>query len=88
MADDVAHRPAAAIPEVFTGLRIGFTATMPGVLLSEMFGSKNGIGFLLMNAMGLNHVNEIMALTLLLAGFAALVNLTLLAIERRLHGVR
>ena len=78
----------AAIPEVFTGLRIGFAATMLGVLLSEMFGSKNGIGFLLMNAIGLNHVNEIMALTFLLAGFAALVNLTLLAIDRRLHGVR
>ncbi|MEI7711401.1 MAG: ABC transporter permease subunit [Rhodospirillales bacterium] len=78
----------AAIPEVFTGLRIGFAATMLGVLLSEMFGSKNGLGFLLMNAIGLNHVNDIMALTLLLAGFAAVVNLLLLAVDRRLHGVR
>ncbi len=78
----------AAIPEVFTGLRIGFAATMLGVLLSEMFGSKNGLGFLLMNAIGLNHVNDIMALTLLLAGFAAAVNLALLAVDRRLHGVR
>ncbi len=75
----------AAIPEVFTGLRIGFAATMLGVLLSEMFGSKNGLGFLLMNAIGLNHVNDIMALTLLLAGFAACVNLALLAVDRRLH---
>lgn len=75
----------AAIPEVFTGLRIGFAATMLGVLLSEMFGSKNGLGFLLMNAIGLNHVNDIMALTLLLAGFATLVNLALLAVDRRLH---
>lgn len=78
----------AAIPEVFTGLRIGFAATMLGVLLSEMFGSKNGLGFLLMNAIGLNHVNDIMALTLLLAGFAAVVNLALLALDRRLHGAR
>ena len=75
----------AAIPEVFTGLRIGFAATMLGVLLSEMFGSKNGLGFLLMNAIGLNHVNDIMALTLLLAGFASVVNLVLLAMDRRLH---
>jgi NitT/TauT family transport system permease protein len=78
----------AAVPEVFTGLRIGFAATMLGVLLSEMFGSKNGIGFLLMNAIGLNQVNTIMALTFLLAGFAAVVNLALLAVDRRLHGVR
>ena len=77
----------AAIPEVFTGLRIGFAATMLGVLLSEMFGSKNGLGFLLMNAIGLNHVNDIMALTLLLAGFAACVNLALLAVDRRLHRI-
>jgi NitT/TauT family transport system permease protein len=77
----------AAIPEVFSGLRIGFAATMLGVLLSEMFGSKNGLGFLLMNAIGLNHVNDIMALTLLLAGFAAVVNLALLAVDRRLHRV-
>jgi NitT/TauT family transport system permease protein len=77
----------AAIPEVFSGLRIGFAATMLGVLLSEMFGSKNGLGFLLMNAIGLNHVNDIMALTLLLAGFAAVVNLALLAVDRRLHRI-
>ena len=75
----------AAIPEIFTGLRIGFGATMVGVLLSEMFGSKSGLGFMLMNAIGLNRVDEITALTLLLAGFAVLINLMLLAIDRRLH---
>jgi NitT/TauT family transport system permease protein len=75
----------AAIPEVFTGLRVGFAATMLGVLLSEMFGSKQGLGFMLMNAIALNQVNLIMSLTLLLAGFAAIVNLILLAIDKRLH---
>ena len=75
----------ATIPEVFTGLRLGFAGTMLGVLLSEMFGSKNGLGFMLMNAIGLNQVDLIMSLTLLLTGFAAAVNLILLAIDRRLH---
>jgi NitT/TauT family transport system permease protein len=75
----------SAIPEVFTGLRIGFAATMLGVLLSEMFGSKNGLGFMLMNAIGLDQVSLIMSLTLLLAGFAAIVNIALLAVDRRLH---
>ena len=75
----------ATIPEVFTGLRIGFAGTMLGVLLSEMFGSKNGLGFMLMNAIGLNQVNLIMSLTLLLVSFAALVNLGLLHVDRRLH---
>jgi NitT/TauT family transport system permease protein len=75
----------AVIPEVFTGLRIGFGATLVGVLLSEMFGSKRGLGFMLMNAIGLNRVDLIMALTLLLAGFAAIANLALLALDKRLH---
>ena len=75
----------AAIPEVFTGLRIGFAATMLGVLLSEMFGSKSGLGFMLMNAIGLNQVDVITSLTLLLAGFAVSVNLVLLAVDKRLH---
>ncbi len=75
----------ATIPEVFTGLRLGFAGTMLGVLLSEMFGSKNGLGFMLMNAIGLNQVNLIMALTLVLVGFAAVVNLALLALDGRLH---
>jgi NitT/TauT family transport system permease protein len=50
-----------------------------------MFGSKNGLGFMLMNAIGLNQVNLIMSLTLLLVAFAAGVNLLLLSIDRRLH---
>ena len=40
-----------------------------------------------MNAIGLNHVNDIMALTLLLGGFAAVVNLVLMAVDRRLTGL-
>lgn len=75
----------ASIPEIFTGLRLGFGSTMVGVLLSEMFGSKSGLGFMLMNAIGLNMTDLVMSLTLLLAGFAIIVNLTLLAIDKRLH---
>lgn len=75
----------AVLPEVFSGLRIGFSATLLGVLLCEMFGSKNGLGFLLMNAIGGSRVDETMSLTLLLAGTAGVMNLALLAIDRRLH---
>jgi hypothetical protein len=37
-------------------------------------------------AIGLNHVNDIMPLTLLLGGFAAVVNSVLMAVDRRLTG--
>lgn len=75
----------AALPEVFTGLRVGFSLTLIGTLLSEMFGSRRGLGFLLMNAIGLHNMDVIMTLTLLLVLFAGLVNVVMLAIDRRLH---
>jgi NitT/TauT family transport system permease protein len=75
--------PAAA-PEIFSGLRIGFSLTLIGTLLGEMFASQRGIGFLLMNAIGLHNVDVIMALTFLLTLFAASAGIALLALNRRL----
>jgi NitT/TauT family transport system permease protein len=75
----------AALPEIFTGLRVGFSVTLLGVIMSEMFGSKRGIGFLLMNALGVNNVHLIMSLALLMVTFAALANAILMAIESRLY---
>jgi NitT/TauT family transport system permease protein len=75
----------AALPEIFTGLRIGFALTMIGTVLGEMFASQRGLGYMLMNAIGLHNVDVIMAITLLLTAFAAAVSAVLLAIDRRLH---
>ena len=50
-----------------------------------MFASQRGLGYLLMNAIGLHNVDLIMSVTLLLVVFAAGVNAMLLAIDRRLH---
>lgn len=75
----------AALPEIVSGQRIGFALTLLGVLLGEMFASQRGLGFLIMNAIGLNDVPTIMALALLLAIFAVIVSSALLAIDRHLH---
>lgn len=75
----------AALPEIFTGLRVGFSVTLIGTLLSEMFGSRQGIGYLLMNAIGQNAVLLIMSVTLLIVVFAVCSNALLLLIEARLH---
>ena len=75
----------AAIPEIFTGFRVGFSLTMIGTVLGEMFASQRGLGYLLMNAIGLHNVDIIMAITLMLVIFAAIVSATLLAIDRHLH---
>jgi len=75
----------AALPEVFTGLRIGFTVTLLGVLLGEMFASKQGLGYLIMNAMSLAQSEEMLAVAIVLFVFAAIANALLLFIEHRLH---
>ncbi|WP_291296363.1 ABC transporter permease [Elioraea sp.] len=74
----------AALPEIFTGLRIGFSLTLIGTLLGEMFASQRGLGFMLMNAIGLHHVDIIMSITLLVTVFAVTVSLLLIHLDRKL----
>jgi NitT/TauT family transport system permease protein len=75
----------AAIPEIFTGIRIGFSLTLIGTLLGEMFASQRGLGFLLIQAIGLHNIRLIMALTLLLVVVAVTASALLLAVDRRLR---
>jgi NitT/TauT family transport system permease protein len=73
------------LPEVFTGLRIGFSVTLLGVLLGEMFASKQGLGSMIMTDMQLLQGEEMMTVTIVLFAFAAVANALLLWIEHRLH---
>jgi NitT/TauT family transport system permease protein len=75
----------ATLPEVVSGLRIGLTVTLLGVLLAEMFAAKQGLGFMIMNAMSLLQNEEMIAIAVLLFAFAAFANAFLLWIEHRLH---
>jgi NitT/TauT family transport system permease protein len=75
----------ATLPEVVAGLRIGFTVTLLGVLLAEMFAAKQGLGFLIMNAMSLLQGEEMIAIAVILFAFAACANAMLLWLEHALH---
>jgi NitT/TauT family transport system permease protein len=75
----------AALPEIFTGIRIGFALTLIGTLLGEMFASQYGLGNQLMRAIGLHDVDLIMAIAVMLTVVAAVGSGILLAIDRRLH---
>lgn len=75
----------AAVPEIVAGLRIGFSLTLLGTLLGEMFASQRGIGHLLMRAIDRNDAPTIMALALMLFLFATAVSLGLLQWDRRLR---
>lgn len=75
----------ATLPEVVAGLRIGFTVTLLGVLIAEMFASKDGLGFLIVNAMALLQTEEMITIAVVLFVFAAVANALLLWMEHRLH---
>lgn len=75
----------AIIPEMMTGLRIGFSLTLLGVVIGELFASKNGLGFLITNAINLHDVPTMMAVIVLLFTFAIVTNTALLWLDRRLH---
>lgn len=75
----------ACVPEIFTGLRLGFSLTLLGTIFGEFFASQKGVGFRLMNAIDLRDIPAIMSLILILVAFAVIVNAALLALDRRLH---
>ena len=75
----------SAVPEVFSGIRIGISLTFIGTILAEMFGSKSGLGYRLMQAIGLNDGALVLALTLIIVVAAAAFSGILLAIDKRLH---
>ena len=76
----------ASLPEIVTGFRLGFSLTLLGTLIGEMFASQRGIGYLLIKSMENNDIDIIIALALLLVTLATAASWLLLTLERRLHG--
>ena len=76
----------AALPGIAIGLRVGLSVTILGVLIGEMFASKKGLGFRLINAIGNDDIPSIMAIAVLISAFALAVNYVLLLIvaDRRI----
>ncbi|MDO9413935.1 MAG: ABC transporter permease subunit [Pseudolabrys sp.] len=74
-----------ALPEIVSGLRIGFSLTLLGVLIGEMFASQRGLGYLIMNAIGLHDVPTIMAVIAMLGIAAVLASAFMLWLDHRLH---
>jgi NitT/TauT family transport system permease protein len=75
----------ASLPEIVTGFRLGFSLTLLGTLIGEMFASQRGIGYLLIKSMENNSIDIILALALLLVLLASAASWLLLALERRIH---
>jgi NitT/TauT family transport system permease protein len=75
----------AVLPEIVTGLRVGFALTLLGVLIGEMFASQRGLGFLIINDINQHNVPMTTAVTLLVVVFAVAANGLMLALNRRMH---
>lgn len=75
----------AALPEIVTGMRVGFSLTLLGVIIGEMFASKQGLGFMVINAINLADVETMMAVAFILFVAAAIANGILLWIDHWLH---
>ena len=79
----------AILPEIISGVRLGFSLTLLGVLIGEMFASQRGLGFLLTSAINLGQIDTIMAIALLLTVFAIACNALLMMFDRHLtHQIR
>jgi NitT/TauT family transport system permease protein len=72
-------------PEIITGLRVGFSLTLLGVLIGEMFASQRGLGFLIINGIEVHDVRMTTTVTLIIVVFAIAANGLLLALDRRAH---
>jgi NitT/TauT family transport system permease protein len=79
----------AVLPEIFSGLRIGLSVTLLGVVLGEMFASTRGLGSMLMGAIGLADFRSVAAVTFMLIVLATMLSSIMLWLDRRLrHGAK
>jgi NitT/TauT family transport system permease protein len=74
----------AILPSMVAGLRLGFGVTFLGVILSQMFAAKSGLGFVLMQSVSLHDMPQMYGLVFLLTLFAFAINGALLLWERHL----
>lgn len=72
----------ACLPQIISGLRIGFAVTLLGVLIGEMFSSQRGLGFLLVNGMAQHNVPLSTSVVFVIVLFAVGANAAMLRLSR------
>jgi NitT/TauT family transport system permease protein len=73
----------AALPSVITGLRVGMTQTVLGVLLAELYASNTGLGYFVTLYSQSFKPAQLFALFFVVAALSIVVNEALRALERR-----
>lgn len=72
----------ASLPGIVSGLRVGFSLTLLGTLIGEMFASQRGLGHLTIKAMETADTRLLIALAFLLVVVATAAGALLLAIDQ------
>ena len=72
----------ACLPEILNGLRLGFSLSLLGVLIGEMFSSQRGLGFLLVTGLAQHNVALTTAVVLAIVLFAVGANALMLRLGR------
>ncbi|MGI4951430.1 MAG: ABC transporter permease [Janthinobacterium lividum] len=73
----------ACLPAVVNGLRVGFSLSLLGVLIGEMFSSQRGLGFLLVNGLAQHNVPLTTSVVVVIVAGAIAANTLLLRLGRR-----
>lgn len=72
----------ACLPQILAGLRLGFSLSLLGVLIGEMFSSQRGLGFLLVSGLAQHNVALSTAVVLVIVVFAVAANTAMLRLSR------
>jgi len=75
----------SVVGPLVVGLRFAFNLTFLGVILSELFAARSGVGLLLQRALGTVDRPRIMGVTLVIVVVALAVNLVFYAAQRYLE---
>lgn len=73
----------AASPRIFSGLRISLALSVLILVVSEMLGSTNGLGFFIQNSQQTFSIPEMWSGTILLGIVGVVLNSVFVAVERR-----
>lgn len=73
----------ASLPSLFTGLRLGFSQAWLFVVVAEIFGSTQGLGFRLTDSLQMTRVDLMLVSVVVLAILGKLTDMILVAVEHR-----
>ena len=73
----------AAVPTIFTGIRMAGTSSILVLVAAEMVGAKAGLGYLIINAQSNFQIPDMYAGIITISVIGLLVNTVLVRLERR-----